>query len=325
MRRIDAHLHYPGDSAEDRALLDKYQLKLFNISVPQPDIQRWRARTEQWRQLALKDPAHFGWCAGFDLPRFDDAEYYDAVFAELDRDRADGALACKIWKNVGMEVLKPDGSFMMVDDPFFDPIYDYLEQHQLPLLLHIGEPLACWQPLDDPDDPHYNYYKNNPQWHMHGRADFPAHAFIMEARDNLVAKRPKLRIIGAHLASLEYDVDEIARRLDQFPNFAVDTSARLGDLARQDSTKVRQFITHYRDRILWGTDMVHNGYSSELTPQEQEQRIERAETTYKTEFAYYETAGPVTVRDKVVEGLGLAEDLLEDLYWRNAQRWYPGL
>ena len=325
MRRIDAHLHYAGDHAEDRALLDQLGLKLFNISVATPDRERWRARTAKWRQLAADDGAHYAWCAGFDLPRFEDAGYFDAVLAGLQRDFDEGALACKIWKNIGMEVKKPDGSFMMVDDPYFDPIYDYLEKRDIALLLHIGEPLACWQPLDNPQNPHYNYYSNNPQWHMHGRDDFPSHAEIIAARDRLVAKRPGLRIIGAHLASLEYDVAEIAQRLDLFPNFAVDTSARQLDLACQDSAIVRQFITTYRDRILYGSDMVYNEFSSELEPTARQERLASAKARWQMEFAYYESSDMVDVRGRLVQGLGLATDVLEDLYYRNAERWYPGL
>ena len=47
-----------------------------------------------------------------------------------------------------------------------------------------------------------------------------------------------------------------SRRLDRYPNLAVDISARLGDLAFQDSAKVRDFFLAYQDRILFGTDVV---------------------------------------------------------------------
>jgi len=40
-------------------------------------------------------------------------------------------------------------------------------------------------------------------------------------------------VIGAHLGSPDHDVDEIAWRLDRYPSFSVDTSARTADLARQ--------------------------------------------------------------------------------------------
>jgi len=33
----------------------------------------------------------------------------------------------------------------------------------------------------------------------------------LQERDRLLARHPKLRVVGAHLGSLEYDVDEIAK------------------------------------------------------------------------------------------------------------------
>ena len=325
MKRIDAHIHYAGDHQDDRDLLDRHGLKLFNISVATPDVERWRARTACWHRLADDDPAHYAWCTSFDLPTFDEVDYAERCVADLERDVAAGAIACKIWKNIGMEVQKPSGEFLMVDDALFDPIYDYLEKQDIALLLHIGEPLACWQPLDNPDNPHYGYYKNNPQWHMHGKADFPSHGDIMAARDRLVAKRPKLRIIGAHLASLEWDVAEVAQRLGAFPNFAVDTSARMLDLTWQDTAKVRAFFAAFPEQILYGSDMVHNGFSSELDGEERRRRIESADARWQMEFAYYESSDVVDVRGRAVQGLGLSDDLLDNFYYKNAERWYPGL
>ena len=46
---------------------------------------------------------------------------------------------------------------------------------------------------------------------------------------------------------------------------------------------------------------------------------------WQMEFAYYESSDMVDVRGRLVQGLGLATDVLEDLYYRNAERWYPGL
>ena len=103
---------------------------------------------------------------------------------------------------------------------------------------------------------------------MFNKPDFPSHEQLIAARDNVLAKHPTLRFIGAHLGSLEFDVDEVAARLARYPNFAVDISARLGDLAIQDSAKVRQFFLDYPDRILFGTDIVMRQPPSSMSPSE---------------------------------------------------------
>lgn len=324
MKKIDAHIHYAGDSEEDLRMLARHGLKLLNISVARDSHGGWRERTDKWEKLARLDSGRYAWCTSFDLPRFDDTDYIESVIAGLDRDLEAGAVACKIWKNVGMEVRKPSGEFLMVDDPLFDPVYQHLQKRDVALLLHIGEPLACWQPLVD-DNPHYGYYSKHPEWHMHGRPEFPHHTDLVAARDRMVAKFPGLRVVGAHLASLEYDVSEIARRLDELPNFAVDTSARMLDLTYQDSAAVRQFFEHYRDRILFGTDLVKNELSSTLSPEQRQERTEDTERRFRMEFSYYESAEQLTIAGRQVEGLGLSGEILEHFYHRNAERWYPGI
>jgi predicted TIM-barrel fold metal-dependent hydrolase len=54
---------------------------------------------------------------------------------------------------------------------------------------------------------------------------------------------------------MEVDVDEIARHFDRYPNFAVDTAARMLYLMKQPPEKVRAFLTKYQDRVVYGTDL----------------------------------------------------------------------
>jgi predicted TIM-barrel fold metal-dependent hydrolase len=147
---------------------------------------------------------------------------------------------------------------------------------------------------------------------MYTKPDHPSHAEIIAARDRMLARHPRLRVIGAHLGSLEYDVAEIAARLDAYPNFAVDTSARMKDLAVQDPATVGQFLTAYAGRVLFGTDIVSREPLSEMSEEEQAAKAARFEEVYRREFAYY-------------EGLGLPADALDQLYFKSAAAWYPGV
>ncbi|CAN5716695.1 hypothetical protein BH10CHL1_BH10CHL1_51400 [soil metagenome] len=329
MSIIDAHIHYGDDDPLLLALLGEFDLTLLNIcvatEVQDTDSQGpWREQAETYGALAESHPQRFAWCTSFDLPRFDDPTYMDLVIAGLQRDFQAGALACKIWKNIGMDVKKPNGEFLMVDDTLFDPIFECLIANGKSLLTHIAEPLACWQPLTE-DNPHYGYYSKNPQWHMYGRTDFPSHEQLMAARDHVLEKHPKLRMIGAHLGSLEWDVDVVAARLDRYPNFAVDISARLTDLVVQDSAKVREFFLKYQDRLLFGTDVVMRQKPSTMNATEKVAALEALHATYQTHFAYLETDQLLVVRGRTTRGLGLPASVLEKFYRTNAQAWYPGL
>ena len=119
----------------------------------------------------------------------------------------------------------------------------------------------------------------------------------MDARDHILAKHPTLVVIGAHIGSLEYDVDEVAKRLDTYPNFNVEVSARTRDLTRQPSNKVRAFFLKYQDRILYGTDQSWRPYRTpEVTPTDAERAKFSAglEAQYRRDWAYYAGTGRST-------------------------------
>ena len=68
-----------------------------------PTFDGWRGRMGE----------HYAWCTTFDLPRPGEADYAGRAIAELDADFADGAVACKIWKNVGMELKDERGRYVL--------------------------------------------------------------------------------------------------------------------------------------------------------------------------------------------------------------------
>ncbi|MBN1875566.1 MAG: amidohydrolase family protein [Anaerolineae bacterium] len=329
MNKIDAHMHYTGDSPDFLALLEDLNLKMLNVCVVGAVSDRLQDQVHAYQKLAKQFPERYAWCTSFPLPAQEDyatpGDYAARAIAGLEADFNAGAVACKFWKNIGMDARKPDGSFLMIHDPIFTPIYDYLAKVEKPALMHIAEPLACWQPLHDPQNPHYGYYSQNPEWHMYGKPEYPSHQALMDARDHVLAHHSKLHLVGAHLGSLEYDVAEVAKRLEKYPNFAVDTSARLADLTIQNTATVRQFFLDYQDRILFGTDMIQWEPLSTLPDKAREQRIAEFAASYQTSFAYYETDQMLTIRGREVQGLGLPEKVLEKIYWTNAHTWYPGV
>ena len=259
------------------------------------------------------------------MTRREDPDYAGQVTRWLDASFEKGAVMVKLWKEVGMEIKDRQGRYVMPDDPVFDPIYAFLIERKKPLLAHLAEPLEAWQPLD-PDGVHYSYYSKNPEWHVHGRAGFPSHADLIAARDRILERHPGLTVLGAHLGSLEHDVDEIARRFDRYPNFYVDTSARTTDLTRQPPDKVRAFLVKYQDRVLYGLDQGRSPDPKRETSSEERQRfVKNLEDTYRRDFKYYAGEGEVEYRGRTVRCLALPRDVLEKLFHGNAERIIPGL
>ena len=324
--KIDVHSHIFEDVPEVVEMMDRNRVRIVNVCVRGTDPERLRrAQAMAEQQQAKYGRKRFPFASTFDLTRREDAGYVDQVKRWLDATFEKGALMVKIWKEVGMEIKDRQGRFILPDDPLFEPIYAFLAERNKPLLAHLAEPLEAWLPLD-PEGVHYGYYSKNPEWHLFGRAGFPSHAEIVASRDRILERHPRLTVIGAHLGSLEHDVDELARRLDRYHNFYVDCSARTVDLTRQPSEKVRAFLVRYQDRVLYGLDQTRAPDPQRENSAEERLRFARSlEDSYRRDFRYYAGAGEMEYRGKTVRCLSLPREVLEKLYHQNAERIVPGL
>ncbi len=329
MTWIDAHAHLPADHPDAERLLAELGVQVLNISLGLDSRGDWRANpmsgAQPYQQLAEARSARFAWCTAFDPPALDDLErptaFTERTIASLARDFAGGAVACKVWKNIGLEVRDRDGRFVMVDSPLLSPIFDYIAREDRVLILHTGEPRACWLPLD-PVSPHFEYYSQHPQWHMHGRTEFPTHAELILARDRVLERHPRLRVVGAHLGSLEYDVGKLEERFRRFKNFSVDTAERLLDLSLQPPARVRAFFEAHADRVLYGSDLLFEKAFSAMSEAERSAALVQVREVLEQEPAYYRGSGVVPVRGKLLPALGLSPHTARCLFEDNARRCY---
>ena len=193
--------------------------------------------------------------------------------------------------------------------------------------MHTGEPMEAFQPLDE-DGAFYNYYKGHPNYHFYGKEGVPTHKQLMDSRDHVVRRHPNLTVVGAHYGSMEYDVDEVAKRFEKYPNFVVDTSgiARVESLSKQNRQKVYDFLVEYQDRIMFGTDRsTGRGRLSELAVDGQRQVLDTYSENVLTGIEAYQSHEKLMVRGKEIQGLALPEDVMEKILYRNAKKWFPGI
>jgi predicted TIM-barrel fold metal-dependent hydrolase len=319
--RIDAHAHVLRSDPAFFRLLERLNVRLVNICVVDRYDPGYETAEPQHR-IALdvfrRSKGRAAWCSTFDDTDWESPGFAARAIARLDGTFADGAVAVKIYKSIGMELRSKDGRYVLPDDPVFAPILDAVAARGKTLYAHIAEPLVAWQPLD-PRSPDYDYYKTHPAWHVYGRAGVPTKAEILAARDRMIERHPTLRVIGCHLGSMEEDVDEIARRLDRFPNFAVDTAGRVTHLALQPREKVRAFMIRYQDRLLYATDLGIN------PGQDPAEGIRGLEADWARDWRFFATADEVEYQGRKVRGLELPAEVLRRFYRDNALRWVPGL
>jgi predicted TIM-barrel fold metal-dependent hydrolase len=319
--RVDAHAHFLADAQPVLDALDRLNVTAVNVCVVDrydKGFETVAPQHEMARRLAKASGGRLPWIATFDDSGFAAPSFGPRTLAELDRAFGEGAIGIKVYKSMGMELKDANGKYLLPDDPAFEPVFAGLEARGATVYGHIAEPIAAWLPLD-PTNPDYDYYKSNPAWHVHGRPGVPSKEVILEARDHVLERHPKLRFVGCHLGSMEEDVDAIARRLDRYPGFVVDTAARVVHLTLQPREKVRAFLVRYADRVLYGTDFVF------MPGQDPADAARRLEAEYARDWRYFSSSETVEFEGRKVQGLALPAPVLRRIFRENAVRWVPGI
>ncbi len=221
---------------------------------------------------------------------------------------ARGADGLKIWKPFGLHVHDQRGQLVAVDDPRLDPIWQTAGELRLPVLAHVADPVAFFDPLDATNE-RYEELHAHPDWQFPS-PPFPPFLKILRDFAALVKRHPQTTFIGAHVGCYSEDLGWVGQMLDACPNYYVDISARISELGRQPYTS-RRFFTQYADRILFGLDL-----GPEPEAYRRYYRFLESDDEY---FNYGESEVPGQGRWNIY-GLALPDDVLEKVYFRNAER-----
>ena len=257
-------------------------------------------------------------CTTFDPYKFGQRNFSQEAIREINSDFAKGAIAVKIWKNVGMQLKDAKGNYVMPDNPAFEPIYKDIAAHNKTLIAHLAEPDTSWR-APSTAAPDYGYFRQHPQWYMYGKPNAPTKAQILQARDVILKENPNLRVVGAHLGSMESNFKQLAAHLDQYPNFAVDLAARMPYLEMQPRADIIAFITRYQDRLIYGTD---NGFYPGHNVKDS---IREWQNRYANDWRFFATDDSILYRGRKVQGLALPPSILHKIYHENAVKWFPGV
>jgi predicted TIM-barrel fold metal-dependent hydrolase len=329
MPKIDAHAHLGENAEKSRArfiaFLTKHHLKWLDICTMGTDWKKMQSQIVSAERFHKDYSAQISWATSFNLENWGSGDWTETSIGTIKQSFAQGAVAVKVWKEIGMVVKDPDGHYVMIDDARFDPLFDYIESQGKTLVAHISEPRNCWLPLESMTvDSDRHYYKENPQYHSYQHPEIPGYWEQIKARDHVLEKHPGLRVVGCHLGSLEFDVDELAKRLDQYPNFAVDMAARIVHFQVQDREKVSRFILKYQDRLLYGTD---NEFGA--AREDPASALQELDGVYMKDYQYFgtdqEIAVPRIKPNYKVRGLALPASVLEKIFYQNALKWYSGI
>jgi predicted TIM-barrel fold metal-dependent hydrolase len=195
-----------------------------------------------------------------------------------------------------------------LDSPDYDSYYAYLESEGIPVLYHVADPEAFWDPNAPPA------IREGP-W-FYGAGGYPSKEQIHQEMENVLERFPALRIVFAHFYFLSADLERAAAFLDRWPNTNFDLTPG-GEMYwnfSKDPGGSREFFTRYQDRILFGTDNMAGSGIYQMTSEEAVAKINGMRTFLETSRTFDWLGGRQ-------HGIGLGPDVLTKIYSSNFDRF----
>ena len=306
---IDIHNHQWNMSGNDLQSLitdmDKLNMGVMNnLSGSSGDNLK-----NSVNNIRARYPKRFTVFANIDFDGIGTAGWTENEVKQLAIDVSNGASGLKIFKNLGFSVRDNKGQRVPVDDARLDAIWDKCGELKIPVLIHTADPKSFWDPMD----------ANNERWlelESHPgrkRSDTDPEPFeqLIEEQHHMFRKHPKTTFIAAHFGWLPNDLQRLGKLLDELPNVMVEFGAVIAELGRQPRAAAA-FFNKYQDRILFGKDS--------WVPEEYATYFRVLET--KDEYFPYHKKYHAFWR---MYGLGLSDEILKKVYYKNALRILPHL
>ena len=306
---IDIHSHHWNPTPEhvDQLVkeMDTINLRvLVNLSGGTGEELRKTVQT-----MKGKYPDRFVVFANPSYSDIDKPGYGERAAERLAADVRNGAQGLKIFKDFGMTVKYANGERVHADDPVFDAMFEKCAELKIPVLIHIAEPSAFFDPWDYKNE-RWEELKEFPQ-RARPPAKYPPFETLMAERNHLFAKHPNTKFIAAHLAFHGNDLGRLGKTLDSLPNMYVDIAAVLAELGRQPYS-AHDFLVKYQDRVLMGKDIYDvNEYKWYF----------RALETRDEYFEYYRRRHAFWR----IYGFQVPDEVLKKVYYKNAMKLVPGI
>ncbi|MBT8221563.1 MAG: amidohydrolase [Eudoraea sp.] len=254
-------------------------------------------------------PNRFVVFANIDFKDIGTPGWTENTVRQLETDVKNGAKGLKIYKSLGLRHRDSEGNRVTVDDKRLDPIWAKCGELGIPVLIHSADPKSFWDPMDS----------NNERWlelktrpgRKRSDNDPAAWQQIIDEQHRMFKKHPNTRFINAHMGWYANNLGKLAALMDEIPNMYVGIGAVIAELGRQPRF-ARDFFIRYQDRILFGKDS--------WQPNEFPTYFRVLETNDEY-FPYYKKYHAFWA----MYGLGLPDEVLRKVYYKNAMKLLPGL
>lgn len=330
---VDAHNHLFGELPAERLIevMDAVGVRVWvnvtgNTTMPLVNNTYTIARRDFGhfrRKYIDKYPGRFAAFTMSDFALWDSpllfagGDFAERAIGHLEEDVAQGACGLKVTKELGLRFQDADGSMIRVDDPRLSPVWRRAGELEIPVLIHVSDPVGFFLPIDARNE-HYLTLQEFPAWSFFGKSGSHfSKEDLLRQRNAMIAAHPKTTFLLPHVANHPENLASVSRLLEAHRNVFIDFSARIDELGRQPYS-ARDFFLRYQDRILFGLDMP-------VSP-EAYRTYYRFLQTRDEYFDYPDYIGRFGVYTRwKLYGLDLPECVLRKIYAQNASRLIPGV
>lgn len=306
---VDIHSHQFRMATQDLSTLIADMDKL-NLAV----MVNLSGRSGEQLQQAVDNvsrnyPNRFVVFANIDFSGIGTPGWTENAVRQLETDVSNGARGLKIYKSLGLRNSDNQGNRVAVDDDRLDPIWAKCGELGIPVLIHSADPKSFWDPMDSTNE-RWLELKTRPRRKRSDTDPAPWQQIINE-QHRMFKKHPKTKFINAHMGWYANNLGKLAVLMDEIPNMYVGIGAVIAELGRQPRF-ARSFFIRYQDRILFGKDSWQPGEFPTYF------RVLETNDEY---FPYYKKYHAFWA----MYGLGLPDEVLRKVYYKNAMKLLPGL
>ena len=324
-KRIDSHIHYalPLEPETLIDFMDKNGIDKANL-VLVPSRTRLTAVPDALMAKA-KYPKRFYVFTSMDVSEYfkhgKEIGKYQAKFVENMRRCGCDGLKIIEGKPTMRQIM---GAIPGFDAPCWEPLWEYLEKTQFPVLWHLNDPESCWGPAEKAprhirlgNELYDESFVNNEEQYRQ-----------MEV---ILQRHPNIKFIFAHLYFMSAQLPRLAVLLDKYPNVMVDITPGLEIYVNlsQNVEEAREFFEKYQDRIMYGTDIgsrcvLAENAENALNEDECVARMDLIDGMFDANIHRIMREDGrylINTDDFVQRGFSLSEEALNKIYWKNFESY----
>jgi predicted TIM-barrel fold metal-dependent hydrolase len=144
-----------------------------------------------------------------------------------------------------------------LDAPEYEGLWATLEELQMPVLLHAGDPAVFWDAERCPP-------RARARGWFYGGGDYPLKEELHVEVAHVLDRHPRLQMVLAHFHFLAGDLARAGHLLDAYPGLCLDLApgSEMYNHFTRSNGQARAFFLRYADRLIYGTDTTTGGMAA---------------------------------------------------------------